>query len=49
MNRMWFEIIKFYLLVALRGDPRERVPEAKPVERAEPAPIAGLKPSMDAK
>lgn len=49
MNRMWFEIIRFYLLVALRGDPKEHAPEARPVERAKPAPIAGLKPSMDAK
>ena len=49
MNRMWFEIVRFYLLVALRGDPRERAPEARPVERAKPAPITRLKPSMDAK
>ena len=49
MYRMWFEIVRFYLLVALRGDPKERAPEARPVERAKPAPIARLKPSTEAK
>jgi hypothetical protein len=49
MNRMWFEIVRFYLLVALRGDPKERRPETRPVARAKPASITGLKPLTDTK
>jgi hypothetical protein len=49
MYRMWFEIVRFYLLVALRGDPKERRPEARPVARAKPASITQFKPLTDAK
>ena len=49
MCRDWFEIVRFYLLVALQGDPKERKPEARPVARAKPVAIAWLKPLSDAK
>jgi hypothetical protein len=43
-NRLWFQIIRFYLLVALRGDPVERKPKARRAPKARPAPIDQLKP-----
>lgn len=49
MYRMWFEIVRFYLLVTLRGDPKESTPEARPVARAKPASATRFEPLADAK
>jgi len=49
MYRIWFEVVRFYLGVALRGDPVEPAPKAKPVQRAKPAPIGQFNPLTNAK
>jgi hypothetical protein len=46
MYKVWFEILRFYLRVALWGDPVE--PKATPRQLPEAKPLARLKPVTQA-